>query len=110
MPTSIYHQPVIDERDRIVNDDYRNTLQMMNNNNSVGMRLSDHNNIEKIIKQFEENQRILIKQGKQIRAVYELQKATNKKVTWIQKEMEKNTDNKQFVDLNPKVFSVSNEK
>ena len=110
MPTSIYHQPVIDERDRIVNDDYRNTSQMMNNNNLVGMRFSDHNNIEKIIKQFEENQRILIKQGKQIRAVYELQKATNKKVTWIQKEMEKNTDNKQFVDLNLKVFSVSNEK
>ena len=42
--------------------------------------------------------------------VYELQKATNKKVTWIQKEMEKNTNDKQFVDLNPKVFSVSNEK
>ena len=93
-----------------MNDDYRNTSQMVNNNNSVGIRLSDHNNIEKIIKQFEENQRILIKQGKQIRALYELQKATNKKVTWIQKEMEKNTDNKQFVDLNPKVFSVSNEK
>lgn len=93
-----------------MNDDYRSTSHVINNNNSVDMRLSDHNNIEKIIKQFEENQRILIKQGKQIRAVYELQKATNKKVTWIQKEMEKNTNDKQFVDLNPKVFSVSNEK
>jgi ribosomal protein S4E len=90
-----------------VNDDYRSTSQAMNNNNSVGMRLSDHNIIEKIVKQFEENQKILIKQGKQIRAVYELQKVTNKRVTLIQNQMEKNTDDKQFVDLNPKVFSVS---
>ena len=59
-----YHQPVTNEKDRSVNNDYRSTSHVINNNNSVDMRLSDHNNIEKIIKQFEKNQKILIKQGK----------------------------------------------
>jgi hypothetical protein len=49
---------------------------------------------------------LLIKQGKQIRALYELQKKTFEKVTWVQNQIKKqNNTNK--LDLSPKVFNVS---
>jgi hypothetical protein len=49
---------------------------------------------------------ILVKQGKQIRALYELQKATFEKVSTIQKEMKKLTNKN--VELSSKVLNVSN--
>ena len=48
---------------------------------------------------------ILIKQGRQIRALYQLQKSTNDGVTWIQEQMKKQNEGK--TDLSAKVFSVS---
>ncbi len=49
---------------------------------------------------------MLIKQGKQIRALYELQKTAYEKITWVQGEIKKQNEiNK--TDLNQKVFSVS---
>jgi hypothetical protein len=51
---------------------------------------------------------LLVKQGKQIRALYEIQKQTFEKVTWIQKQIKKqNNDNNHKTDLSPKVFNVS---
>ena len=47
---------------------------------------------------------MLIKQGKQIRALYELQKETLEKVSYIQQQTKKLNN----VDLSHKVFSVSN--
>ena len=49
---------------------------------------------------------ILIKQGKQICALYELLKLMNTKVTWIENHLKKQNDNKN-VDLSQKVFAVS---
>jgi hypothetical protein len=49
---------------------------------------------------------ILVKQGKQIRALYLLQKSTNKKVTQIQSHLKKQNKTKN-TDLSQKVFSVS---
>ena len=48
---------------------------------------------------------ILIKQGKQIHALYQLQKSTNDKVMWIQEQMKKQNEVK--TDLSVKVFSIS---
>ena len=50
---------------------------------------------------------MLIKQGKQIRALYELQKLTFEKVTIVQTQVKKFTSTKN-TDLNQKVFNVSN--
>jgi len=61
------------------------------------------NPIKTAVKQFES---ILVKQGKQIRALYELQKSTNEKVTWIQNQFNKQDEGKNN-DLSPKVFGVS---
>ena len=48
---------------------------------------------------------ILIKQGRQIHALYQLQKSTNDGVIWIQEQMKKQNEGK--IDLSAKVFSVS---
>ena len=48
---------------------------------------------------------MLIKQGKQVRALYELHKLTNEKLSWIQSQIKKQTKSRD--DLNPKVFGVS---
>jgi len=45
---------------------------------------------------------MLIKQGKQVRALYELQKATNEKLSWIQSQIKKQTKSRD--DLSPKVI------
>ena len=50
---------------------------------------------------------MLVKQGSQIRALYELQKSTFEKVTSIQSQLKK-TSNKNTIELSSKVFSVSN--
>ena len=47
---------------------------------------------------------MLIKQGRQIRALYELQKSTFEKVTSIQKQL-KNSN--KSIELSSKVFGVS---
>ena len=48
---------------------------------------------------------MLVKQGRQIRALYELQKSTLEKVTSIQSQLKKTNKN---IELSSKVFSVSN--
>ena len=48
---------------------------------------------------------MLVKQGRQIRALYELQKATFEKVTLIQNQLKKTNKN---IELSSKVFAVSN--
>jgi hypothetical protein len=48
---------------------------------------------------------MLVKQGKQIRALYELQKSTLEKVTSIQNQLKKTNKN---IELSSKVFAVSN--
>src|SRR5437764_1413309 len=48
---------------------------------------------------------LLVKQGRQIRALYELQKSTFEKVTSIQSQLKKTNKN---IELSSKVFSVSN--
>ena len=48
---------------------------------------------------------MLVKQGRQIRALYELQKSTFEKVTSIQNQLKKTNKN---IELSSKVFSVSN--
>ena len=62
---------------------------------------------EILMKQGKEVQKILIKQGKQIRALYELQKSTNERITWIVNQVKQQNSDKDN-DLNPKVFMVSN--
>jgi hypothetical protein len=52
-------------------------------------------------------QAMLVKQGRQICALYELQKSTFEKVTSIQSQLKK-TSNKNTNELSSKVFSVSN--
>jgi hypothetical protein len=48
---------------------------------------------------------MLVKQGRQIRALYELQKSTHEKVTSIQNQLKKTNKN---IGLSSKVFTVSN--
>src|SRR5436190_6933437 len=48
---------------------------------------------------------MLVKQDRQIRALYELQKSTLKKVSSIQSQLKKTNKN---IELSSKVFSVSN--
>jgi hypothetical protein len=48
---------------------------------------------------------MLVKQGRQIRALYELQKSTLEKVTSIQNQLKKTNKN---IELSSKVFAVSN--
>ena len=54
----------------------------------------------------EEIRRLLLKQSKQIRALYELQKSTLEKLTTVEKQLKKLIDKN--TDLSPKVFNVSN--
>ena len=49
---------------------------------------------------------MLIKQGKQIRALYKLQKVTSKRVSSIQNQLKKLTSDDD-TELNSKAFSVS---
>jgi hypothetical protein len=49
---------------------------------------------------------MIIKQGKQIRALYELQKKTNEKLVSIDSQVKKQ-NKKNDTDLSPKVFNVS---
>lgn len=49
---------------------------------------------------------VLTKQGKQIRALYEMQKKTLEKIDLVYKEVKKTTDKRP--DLSQKVFGVSN--
>jgi hypothetical protein len=54
----------------------------------------------------EKYEKLIIKQGKQIRALYELQKLVLEKVAWVESHLRKqNNDNK--IDLSQKVFNVS---
>lgn len=48
---------------------------------------------------------MMVKQGKQIRALYELLKTTNEKVSWIQNEVKKQDTGSN--NLSTKIFSVS---
>ena len=52
-------------------------------------------------------QTMQVKQGKQIRALYEIQKSTSEKVSWIQNQLKKQ-DSAKNNELSAKVFSVSN--
>lgn len=70
----------------------------------VSHRLPPDTSSNKIIKNCE---KILIKQGKQIRALYELQKATNEKVSWLQNQIKAKNDKQKNIDLSEKVFGVS---
>ena len=63
---------------------------------------------EILVKQGKAIQETLIKQGKQIRALYELQKSTNEKLTWVQNQVKSQRDKKDDIDLDQKVFMVSN--
>ena len=49
---------------------------------------------------------VLVKQGKQIRALYDILKGMNEKLLWIQGQIKKQNKDKD-IDLSPKVFSVS---
>ena len=59
---------------------------------------------DKIVKNCET---MLIKQGKQIHALYELQKSTHEKLTWIQNQIKAQNKKKENIDLSEKVFNVS---
>ena len=50
---------------------------------------------------------MLIKQGRQIRALYELHKETLEKVRWIQNQIKLQNEKKKKIDLSEKVFNVS---
>ncbi|CAB4407605.1 unnamed protein product [Rhizophagus irregularis] len=63
-------------------------------------KLPAYTSDDKILKNCE---KILIKQMNQIRALYDIQKATNEKVTWIQKQM-KVRNSRQKNNLSEKVF------
>jgi hypothetical protein len=67
-------------------------------------RTPQHSQHERVPQPSVEN--LLIKQGKQIRALYELQKLTFNKLTSVQGQLKKLTNNKN-TELSPKVFSVS---
>ena len=69
-------------------------------------RLRENEGQEKIEKKIESMQTMLIKQSKQIRALYELQKSTNEKVSWIQNQLKKQKSVKNN-ELSVKIFSVS---
>ena len=58
-------------------------------------------------KQEKQLENILIKQGKQIRVLYELHKVTDEKVSWIQAQIKKQIKDQERIDLSPKVFGVS---
>src|SRR5262249_29281703 len=64
----------------------------------------DNESQEKLKEQVGEMWEMMIKQGKQIRALYQLLKSMNDKVTFIQGEIKKDTSS---TDLSAKVFAVS---
>jgi hypothetical protein len=76
---------------------------------------SEHNNIldhpqEKSVVQLDNDkqfEKMFEKQSKQIRALYEMHKETNKRLVWIQSQMKKLIENKNK-ELSDKVFNVSN--
>ncbi|CAB5147429.1 hypothetical protein RhiirA5_429276 [Rhizophagus irregularis] len=59
---------------------------------------------EILVKQNKNIQEILVKQGKQIRVLYELQKSTNEKLTWVQNQLKSQPNKKDDIDLDQKVF------
>ena len=63
---------------------------------------------EKCEKKIDGIEELLKKQSKQIRTLYELQKSTNEKITWIQNQLKQQTNNNNDIDLNSKVFIVNN--
>ena len=64
---------------------------------------------EKCEKKIDGIEELLKKQSKQIRTLYELQKSTNEKITWIQNQLKQQTNNNNNdIDLNSKVFIVNN--
>ncbi|CAB4397471.1 unnamed protein product [Rhizophagus irregularis] len=64
-------------------------------------KLPAYTSDNKILKNCE---KILIKQMNQIRALYDIQKATNEKVTWIQKQMKVRNSRQKNINLSEKVF------
>jgi hypothetical protein len=73
---------------------------------SIRREISLDNN-ERIEKQIQSIQSILVKQGKQIRAIYELQKTNMEKMDKVYNQLKKiNKD--QSNELSAKVFAVSN--
>jgi len=50
---------------------------------------------------------MVVKQGKQIRALYELQKSTHETVIWIRNQIKIQNEKKKKIDLSEKVFGVS---
>jgi hypothetical protein len=50
---------------------------------------------------------MVAKQGKQIRALYELQKSTHESVMWIRNQIKLQNEKRKKTDLSEKVFSVS---
>lgn len=90
-----------------IEDNYYNATPVEENNPAnvlVSRQLPPDTSSDKIVKNCE---KILIKQGKQIRALYELQKETNEKVTWIQNQMKAKNDKNKYIVLSEKVFGVS---
>jgi hypothetical protein len=71
------------------------------------INLYSPNQWEKLESQGKQIQAILVKQGKQLRALYEMQKSTIEQVAWIVNQV-KQQNNKDSIDLTPKVFMVSN--
>ena len=107
--------PVIDDARSPVTDDddcsHSRTPVIINNNDNT-----HHPAITPVIIDDDDNppndnsrrshENLLIKQGRQIRALYELQKLTFEKVTWVQTQIKKQNNNNK-TDLNQKVFNVS---
>ena len=66
---------------------------------TVKQRTSSNNNLSRI-------EEILVKQGRQIRVLYDLQKSTLDKISTVQNQMKKLTSIN--AELSSKVFNVSN--
>ncbi|RGB33845.1 hypothetical protein C1646_761258 [Rhizophagus diaphanus] len=62
-------------------------------------KLPAYTSNDKILKNYE---KILIKQVNQIRALYDIQKATNEKVTWIQNQIKVKNNRQKNIDLSEK--------
>jgi hypothetical protein len=107
-PVIDLEQPIANERDITLTDDQLDnrvntsqTLTLTSIQLPSNIRAGRNKETQKQL------EAVLVKQGKQLRALYELQKSTNEKVTWIQNQIKKQNNNKN-IDLSPKVFSVSN--
>lgn len=86
----------------ILEDEQRSSIRR----DSISLERLD-NNFERIEKQIKSIQSILVKQGKQIRAIYDLQKNNNERVEKVHSHLKK-LNKEKGNELSAKVFSVSN--